>query len=271
MMTSQSNLGLKFLSNISNLRIIEKFNEGDISNKFLFQDKATNEKYCVKVIPCEKNENKKCQNSSTLIIYQINEKENNYEITDSNIIKEDNDCKENNSKEMICESKNDNVFNYIKGHEFEGIFNYLNNKNNTLANFNGSINISSNGDERNHSFDIINKNFNDYYYPHPNENSYIKFDFKDHKVSLNNYTLRSKNIFYNKLINWEIEGSNNDINWDKIDERHIKEWYTSDYIETYSVYNHNFYQYIQIRLRGPSSNNDYLLALSNIELFGELK
>lgn len=258
-MINQSNIGLKFLNNIDNLQIIATNADGDF-NKFLYQDKVSKEKFGVKILPGKNDEN-----SSTIYIYQI--KEEIPHISNSIMIQEKNNnlCNENRYK------GEKNKFDYVEGQEFEGIFNYLNNKNNGLANFKGLISISSNGDKRNNAFDIINQNFDDYFYPQPNENSYIKFDFKDHKVSLNNYSLRSKNIFFNKLINWEIEGSNNDINWEKIDERHIQEWYNNEYIANYSVNNHNFYQYVQIRLRGPASSNDYLLALTQIEFFGELK
>lgn len=281
-MNNQSNIAIKFLNNLHNIEVIRKINDGDFHNKFLLKDKVTKEKYGIKIIPCLNDEYNYNPNSSAIYIYQAEEKEfqtpNSILIEEhqkknnlcSADIKKPNNQSENKSDKNKNESNN-NIFNYVKGHEFEGIFDHLNNINKSLANFKGLVYISSNGDERNHAFDLINKNFDDYFYPHPDENSFVKFDFKDHKVSLRNYSLRSKNVFFNKLINWEIEGSNDGIHWDKIDERHINEWYGTDHISTYSVNNHNFYQYVQIRLRGPASNNDYLLALTNIEFFGEFR
>lgn len=279
-MNNQSDIAIKFLNNLSNIKVIKKINDGDYLNKFLLQDIVTKENYSIKIMPCLNDDNGN-QNSSAIYIYQENKFQNpnsilidEHENKNMNTICSPDSIKINNQYEKNFEKNNDksnNNFNYVEGHEFEGIFNYLNNINKSLANFKGLVYISSNGDERNHAFNLIDKNFDDYFYPHPDENSFVKFDFINHKVSLRNYSLRSKNIFFNKLINWEIEGSNNGINWDKIDERHINEWYGVDNISTYSVLNHNFYQYIQIRLRGPASNNDYLLALTNIEFFGEYR
>ena len=262
-MSNQSCIAMRFLSNLSNIKLIEKINDDNFNNKFLFQDIVTKENYGVKIIP---NGN---ENSSTICIYQIKETDSKNSIQKYDKL---NIHIENNTKiNKPCDSNNNTIIKYRKGHEFEGIFNYLNNKNKGLANFNGLLYISSNGDEKNHAFDLINNNFDDYFHPFPNENSYVKFDFKYQKVSLRNYSLKSKNIIYNKLINWEIEGSNDEINWDKIDERHIDIWSGIDNTATYSVNNHNFYQYVQIRLRGPSSSNDYLLCLTSIEFFGELR
>lgn len=268
-MNSQSNIGLKFLNNFDNLKVIATVAaDDDFHKKFLFQDKVSKEIYGVKVIPGKNDEN-----SSIIYVHQIKEEEPH--ISDSTVDQEKINNKSEYTEFPISNKNNSkcdkNKFDYIKGHEFEGIFNFLNNKNHGLANFTELISISSNGDERNNAFDVINKSFDDYFYPHPNENSFIKFDFKNHKVSLNSYSLRSKNVFFTKLVNWEIEGSNNDINWEKIDERHIIEWNDTDYTANYTVNNHKFYKYVQIRLRGPASNNDYLLALTQIEFFGELK
>ena len=174
-------------------------------------------------------------------------------------------------KKQEEELKKIKVFDYNSGHEFEGIFNYLNKECGGNSHLKGIINIKSNSDACNHCYDLIDNQFNDYFYPSGSPNSFVEFDFKKYRVSINKYSLKSNKNTSNKLINWEIVGSNNKQNWDPIDERHISEW-SGDYnVSTYSTQNEEFYEFVQIRLKGVDSSNKYYLLLSSIEFFGRIK
>ena len=117
---------------------------------------------------------------------------------------------------------------------------------------------------------MIDNDFESYFYPSASANSYIQFDFKEKKVSLSKYVLESKGIFCDKLINWEIVGSNDCKNWILIDEQHINVWEGIYNISTYSTNNQEFYRYFRIRLKGSNSNCHYTLLLTSIEFFGQL-
>lgn len=171
---------------------------------------------------------------------------------------------------QIKQQQNIQTFEHINGHEFEGIFNHLNKTCGCNPHLKGIINISSNGDEWNYCYQVIDNDFESYFYPSASANSYIQFDFKEKKVSLSKYVLESKGIFCDKLINWEIVGSNDCKNWIQIDEQHINVWEGIYNVSTYSTNNQEFYRYFRIRLKGSNSNFHYTLLLTSIEFFGQL-
>ncbi|KAK8835516.1 hypothetical protein M9Y10_044358 [Tritrichomonas musculus] len=161
-------------------------------------------------------------------------------------------------------------FDYVKGREFEGIFYYLNQMCEGNSHLKGIINISSNEDNCNSCYQVIDKDFDQWFYPKMSKNSYIQFNFKERKVSLSQYALKHQGIYCNKLINWEIVGSDDCMNWMQVDERHIKAWEGSYIVSTYPTSNQEFYKYFRIRLKGPSSDGLDYLILTSIEFFGGL-
>lgn len=164
-----------------------------------------------------------------------------------------------------------NTFEYVKGHEFEGIFNYLNGQCGGNSHLNGLVNVTSSGDEKKHCYNLLDGNYGSdkYFYTNCHQDSYVQFDFKEHKVSINKYSFLHEQRNYNKLINWELVGSNDEKKWDQIDERHINEWSGPYDLSTYSTNNNEFYKYIRLRLKGKTSTNEYYLILTKIEFFGK--
>jgi hypothetical protein len=76
---------------------------------------------------------------------------------------------------------------------------------------------------------------------------------------------------------WKIEGSNDELDWDIIDERNTDEmipsWSTRTFKRCPSLQISSFYRYIRLMQTGPNSgcpNADYLM-LCNIEFFGVLR
>ena len=170
---------------------------------------------------------------------------------------------------QIKQEQNIQTIEYINGHEFEWIFNHLNKIRGYNSHLEGMIKISSNGDEFNNCYQVIDKDFKQSFYPTMDPNSYLQFDFKEKKVSLSMYALRH-NEDWNKLINWEIIGSNDCVNWIQIDEQHINAWRGSQVVLIYPTNNQDFYRYFRIRLKGPDSFGQYYLVLTSIEFFGKL-
>lgn len=162
-------------------------------------------------------------------------------------------------------------FEYVNGHEFEGIINYLNSICGGNSHLNGLINVTSSGDSMNKCYNILDGKYKSgkYFYTINKQDSYIQFDFKEHKISIKKYLLLHEEISFNKLINWELVGSNDENTWDQIDERHINEWNGSYDLSTYTTSNNKFYKCIRLRMKGETSSNEYYLILSKIEFFGK--
>lgn len=139
---------------------------------------------------------------------------------------------------------------------------------------NGVINVTSNGDHYNKCYNLLDGKFdpnrNKYFYPHSNPNSYVQFDFKTHKVSIDKYSILNEGMSCNKLINWDLVVSNDEQKWDPIDERHISVWDGTYNLSTYTTNNQQFYRYIRLRLKGKDSSNYDSLITSRIEFFGKL-
>lgn len=105
--------------------------------------------------------------------------------------------------------------------EFNGIVKYLTNKTGGNIHENGTIKITSNtfydGGEPKNLLDFTDKN----YYRASRADSYITFDFKSMKVKVTNYSIKSNwngpDAFH--MRSWEVEVSNDEVIWKKIDER----------------------------------------------------
>lgn len=179
--------------------------------------------------------------------------------------------KNKKSKELKSqESENVVVKKYVEGHELEGLIDYLNKKCDGNAHLKGLIFISSNGDKNNHCYDLIDRQFTKNFYPKDSPDSFVMFDFKEKKISVTHYSIGHRLNSLNKLLNWELLGSNDGKNWNVLDERHIKPWNGTNNVSTYSTDNHDFYRFVKLKLKGESSSNKYCMILASVEFFGKL-
>lgn len=113
------------------------------------------------------------------------------------------------------------------------------------------------------------------------QNSWIKFDFKDKKVRPTHYTLRTKSDSGkggNHLKNWVVEGSNTDWGdeWKILDARSDVTFLDSANAKyVFDIQNElgkdDYYRYLRIRQTGKNSYGAYFLNLSALEYFGYLK
>ncbi|OHT05709.1 hypothetical protein TRFO_05865 [Tritrichomonas foetus] len=107
-------------------------------------------------------------------------------------------------------------------------------------------------------------------------NQWLRFDFKNRKISLKNYTIKTipYQANFDHLKNWVVEGTNNlETGWDEIDKRtNNSDLNGSGSIFTFKCEsNANSYRYIRLRTIGPNHYGKNILALTNIEFFGNLK
>lgn len=99
--------------------------------------------------------------------------------------------------------------------------------------------------------------------------------FKSYGVLLYSYTIRSSNLNpLEGLKSWIIEGSNDKLKWFELDShlnveslcnaKAVESFIIEDYVK-----NNKPFRYIQIRMIGLNSNNNYSLSIANIEFFGK--
>lgn len=119
---------------------------------------------------------------------------------------------------------------------------------------------------------VIQKDWNGYWCSANEPNSYIAFDFLDHKLKLTHYTLKTYNASpqWRHIKSWVVEGCNSGT-WKEI--HRIKRGnYLNGPIKvaSFPVRNSAYYQSIRIRMIGPNHYGDYHLFLMGIEFFGVL-
>ncbi|OHT05566.1 hypothetical protein TRFO_26633 [Tritrichomonas foetus] len=137
---------------------------------------------------------------------------------------------------------------------------------------------SSSASESSHSVnELLNEDINRYYQSQNEDNSWISFDFKERKVKLTHYKLRSgrktgsgfgnNDKFGDKIKNWVLECSNDGKEWINLD---TKTNYSSGWsmVSTNEVTCEDFYRFFRLRNTGLNSNNNYSLVISCIDFYG---
>lgn len=107
------------------------------------------------------------------------------------------------------------------------------------------------------------------------QNSWICFDFKNRKINLTDYVIRSGSWSTNSEHpkNWVIEGSNDNESWEVIDQQsECASLNGISYVHKFHVRNKmpNEFRYIRMKEIGPNWIGTYSLALNSIEFFGNL-
>lgn len=180
------------------------------------------------------------------------------------------------------ENMNKTVTRYLKhdflyeNQDFKGIINYFRHKTNGRIENEILITASSNyGTDLpiNVSlFDDINKVFQSGDQP----NAWICFDFKEKRVVPFNYSIRSyyhysKNAHHPK--NWVIEASNDNKNWEIIDQQQNCSSLNGRYLsDTFKIENesHKEFRFIRMRQTGLTWGGSNYLTIDSFELYGSL-
>ena len=178
----------------------------------------------------------------------------------------------NNNK--LIENKENILFN---GNYFNGIFNYLKNKNKSSNIHNsGIINITSSTLSGGSQSYILDDNSN-YFMSSPNGNDYLIFDLKEKKLNLKGYSIRSYSGGYANYYNlryWKVSGSDDLSNWYDLDNRSNDSSLNNKSSQNYfscTNPNNNFYRYIKIQITNTNWNGNWYMMLEYLDLFGELK
>jgi hypothetical protein len=103
-------------------------------------------------------------------------------------------------------------------------------------------------------------------------NSWICYDFKDMRVTLTHYSVRSRHDDNsNHLRSWILEGSIDCKSWVEMD-HHMNDSSLASQgaIATFPISSTSDYQYIRLRHIGLSSSNCHNLVVNAIEFYGIL-
>jgi hypothetical protein len=101
-------------------------------------------------------------------------------------------------------------------------------------------------------------------------NSWIQFDFKDRRISVAHYSIKSDGEGNSHLAKWSLAGSEDAESWTVLDERDTQDLDGSYVVKTYECQSHRSSCFRFIRLtqtRLNSSKNQHLM-LANVEFFG---
>lgn len=163
-------------------------------------------------------------------------------------------------------------FKYVEGNEFHGIFDYLQKKSN--GNIESEVNFSASSYRGNDvPLNTVRFDSRAYFYANNAKNSWICYDFKEHKIVLENYTIRSYGTNGNAHPkSWAVEGSNDNNNWEIIDNQenspYLKE---NDAKHTFAVQKEKLKEFKLVRIRqtGPTHRNDDVFLIDSVEFYGE--
>ena len=168
----------------------------------------------------------------------------------------------------------------FSGNSFNGICSELNKRCNSNCNEEGIIQISGNIYEDVSivaSFSSLvdyEDNSDPAYDSEDSPDSYLLFDFKEHRVSINAYSIKAtNNPSPSYFTSWILEGSNDKIEWTRID-THLDDQRLvgRNKIETFNIQDQKVskkkFKFIKIQMVGEATSNDYFFELKKIEFFG---
>ena len=167
------------------------------------------------------------------------------------------------------------LFDHSSGNEFHGIINHLISESN--GNIASKIAITSSSL---HSSSFVPQNVtlfdsNDHFISQNEQNSWICFDFKDHKVVPSAVTIKTRNGSQTDYQprSWVIEGSNDNNSWEILDqEDDSPHLHGGNMVHTFTMNrpNSNEFQYIRMRLTGPNWSGDNYMVVCSFEIYGRL-
>lgn len=165
-------------------------------------------------------------------------------------------------------------FPYDNANPFNGIISHLRDACGGNPHEKGIIVITGSSNAYNKCHQIVNYGWKDYWHTVNEPNSWFQFDFKDRRVLLESYILRSNGNGGNYLRSWKIEGSNDASSWTELDTKNGSHGLQGDFYAKHylcSRAERTFFRYIRLTQTGKNSHKGDYLLLSEVELFGRMK
>lgn len=167
---------------------------------------------------------------------------------------------------------------YVVGKDFNGILKFLRDETGGNIHKNGTVNITDNSvykrhDENRQPENITDPELGSYEMPSI-ENSMVCFDFKERRIQLNAYSVMTYS--YQKgarhLKSWVVEVSNDENNWEIVDEHKDDETLNDeDASSTFRTKkSEGFYRFVRIRQTGKNWFNNYGTYIRLIEFYGKI-
>ena len=105
-----------------------------------------------------------------------------------------------------------------------------------------------------------------------NGDGWLKFDFKENRVLINSYSLRSNSKYWSaQPKSWKVEGSNDDQTWETLDEQTDNELLHGPLREeVFKCKETQEYKYIRISGTGKNWYGSMCLPINRVEFFGRL-
>ena len=188
------------------------------------------------------------------------------------------DNQSNNAKQKKPRKRETNISTTIKPSKSEnmkGIFHYLSNVFDTKEVSTIVTVTSSPFNPQYPPQNVIDRADNDMVYFESNNepNSWISFDFKDLKISLSHYALKTwfwpEN--FQHLRSWVVEGSDNGEDWTELDQRtNTNDLNDSLAFRRFKCSMNLYCRYIRIRSIDTDHSGSSLLILNAIEFYGRL-
>jgi hypothetical protein len=161
---------------------------------------------------------------------------------------------------------------------FSGILSYLTSNCGGNVHECGIVEITCSSTGRNQCWQVANHGWSDYWASKTEANSWIRFDFKNRRLLLEHYTLKSPSSGC-YCTDWVVEGLDEGSEWTKIDERHTDDVIGRDVIHTFSCRaTATFGGFRLIRWRMTDKGKDkpgsdrccHSAKMCNVEFFGIL-
>lgn len=159
------------------------------------------------------------------------------------------------------------------GRPFYGIMKTLSVEARQNAHLAGIVNITASSSDHNEPYQVIDMDWDDLFFTENKANQWIQFDFKEKSVKLDHYTIKTHKYPSNfpHLKYWVIEGSNDENSWDEIDRRAITVLNGKNKFQTFPCKKADgTYRFVRLRQTGMNAKNTFVLAVTNIELFGQV-
>lgn len=172
--------------------------------------------------------------------------------------------------------KTETTIQYTKDNEFDGIINYL--SKNSQSSIYEEIQITSSSTFWSNSprNTVLYNDHKKYFFSQNYKNSWICFNFKEHKIIPKNYSVKSHDNSENSCHpkSWVIEASNDEKSWEIIDEQENCSLLNGSLLSfTFTIENpeNKEYQFLRMRQIDSCWDGSYNFSIDSIEFYGTLK
>jgi hypothetical protein len=166
------------------------------------------------------------------------------------------------------------VFRLDPSRPLDGILSHLTRECGGNVHTQGLVAITASSNQSNQCYQTVDWDWTGYWCSANEANTWIRFDFKDRRISLTDYTIKSHPAGSHFLLQWSIEGSNDGISWSRVDHQQTRDLAGSSIVKSYHceaarfLDSSSFFRFIRLLHTGLNSSNCNNLLLTNMEFFG---